>query len=266
MISVDIERRVAELLSGPRSLLALDFGSVPEDGSAWQTPPELPRRQPVDPAGTRLAAVAGDSVALLAEVAATVADWQWSSERRARSSALVSDAVALEPMARLLARAGTEHGWWKPLNRDAQQRLAVEHAAVGPGDPDGDVTAPSGAYETSADVGGVPGEAFWDWDGGLVERYPGVPSYERGRRWHAMWDLPDLPVVTPDWQAVAADWDGVHLTVGGWLTARSRPVVLGAAYTLLEGWETERTVWLNRVTGSPRRVPDYAGPIPYWDA
>jgi hypothetical protein len=287
----NVERRVAELLAGPRSLLALDHGAVAAGESPWLVVPELPRLTPVDPAGTRLAAVVDDPVVLLTQIAESASDWQWSDQRRARSAALRSSAAALKPLGRLLADAGEAHGWWAPLDRRRQDRVDVGPALDW---ENPDVVAPVAARVTSTRVGGVPGEAFWDWDGalkppvpmvhvpvpasarvyeitaaddwaGLVGRYPGAPSEERRRLWRRNWGMPDLPVVTPDWDAVAADWDGVHLTVGGWLTARSRPIPLDGAYTLLEGWETERTVWLRPVTGRPERLPDFPGPVPYWD-
>jgi hypothetical protein len=47
----------------------------------------------------------------------------------------------------------------------------------------------------------------------------------------------------PDWSKVAADWDGVHLSVGGWLTAEDVPYESGGVITELRGWDVESTAW-----------------------
>jgi len=48
----------------------------------------------------------------------------------------------------------------------------------------------------------------------------------------------------PDWSKVAQEWDGVHLSIGGWLTAEDVPNSSGGATTELRGWNVESTVWL----------------------
>jgi hypothetical protein len=47
----------------------------------------------------------------------------------------------------------------------------------------------------------------------------------------------------PDWSRVSRDWDGVHLSVGGWLTAEDAPVESGGVTTELRGWNMESTAW-----------------------
>ena len=48
----------------------------------------------------------------------------------------------------------------------------------------------------------------------------------------------------PTWSRAAADWDAVHLTFGGFITARYVPVTSGGFTTTLWSWESERTLWL----------------------
>ena len=48
----------------------------------------------------------------------------------------------------------------------------------------------------------------------------------------------------PDWRKVAEEWDGVHLSVGGWLTAEDVAYESNGSRTELRGWEMESTVWL----------------------
>ena len=59
--------------------------------------------------------------------------------------------------------------------------------------------------------------------------------------------------VVPDWAAVARDWDGVHLTVAGYLSTAGRllrpdPARCHDARTLLAGWDAGTTWWLADVT------------------
>lgn len=53
----------------------------------------------------------------------------------------------------------------------------------------------------------------------------------------------DLARVDPDWALVARDWDAVHLSLGGLLTAHDVPVRAGGSVAELRGWDSESTVW-----------------------
>ena len=110
----------------------------------------------------------------------------------------------------------------------------------------------------------------------LVERYPRAAP-----RAHDGWELPgpnqhlvdpDLEGtshgraarthiarhVLPEWNAVAEDYDGVHLTWLGWLTTEGLVVDLpSGGVTLLRYWFSERTLWLRDVFGEPQPL---AGP------
>jgi hypothetical protein len=55
--------------------------------------------------------------------------------------------------------------------------------------------------------------------------------------------------VIPDWQAIAADWDAVHLTIAGYLAAATTRVeVSDGRSSVIAGWNPDETVWLR---GSP---------------
>ena len=83
----------------------------------------------------------------------------------------------------------------------------------------------------------------------LVERYPFEVTASRRHDWWRVtgWDG---TWVIPDWAAVAADVDAVHLTVHGYLTTAGRalpvgvPALGGPARTLLGGWDPDATWWL----------------------
>jgi hypothetical protein len=58
--------------------------------------------------------------------------------------------------------------------------------------------------------------------------------------------------VLPDWDAVARDYDGVHLSWGGFLTTEGYVSDLpGGGVTMLRYWGSERTLWLRDVFGEP---------------
>jgi hypothetical protein len=50
--------------------------------------------------------------------------------------------------------------------------------------------------------------------------------------------------IVVDWSAVARDWAGVHVTVGGWVTAAHRLLPVPGGATVLAGWNPDETVWL----------------------
>jgi len=71
-------------------------------------------------------------------------------------------------------------------------------------------------------------------------------------------------VWTPDWRAVAQDYDGVHMSVPGWLTATSQILDLPDrdGHTICEGWPAESTTWFRPVFSGPFERLD-TGPLGY---
>jgi hypothetical protein len=67
--------------------------------------------------------------------------------------------------------------------------------------------------------------------------------------------------LVPDWSAVATDWDAVHLTFGGWLTAEQVRVDSPAGWTYIWDGEAEQTTWLRWMFTSSRRMPDHQEPV-----
>jgi hypothetical protein len=98
------------------------------------------------------------------------------------------------------------------------------------------VTAVARVYE----IGAV--EAWQD----LVRRYPRDVTFSRRGVWGPLtgWDGPWL---LPDWSAMAADFDGVHLSVTGYLEIVGRATPVDGARTMLVGWGPDETYWLNDV-------------------
>jgi hypothetical protein len=63
--------------------------------------------------------------------------------------------------------------------------------------------------------------------------------------------------VVPDWQSVAGQYDGVHLSWAGFITAEGYIVDLGDRdVTMLRYWFSERALWLADIFGEPRPAPD----------
>lgn len=50
----------------------------------------------------------------------------------------------------------------------------------------------------------------------------------------------------PDWPRVAGDYDGVHLSVAGYLGTAGRAIDVGDGWaSVLAGWNPDETVWLH---------------------
>ncbi|MGH3905429.1 MAG: hypothetical protein ACRDTE_14755 [Pseudonocardiaceae bacterium] len=76
----------------------------------------------------------------------------------------------------------------------------------------------------------------------LCERYPReIPLPAEFRKWGAN----ARAVLVPDWPSVAADWDGLHLCIGGLLSTAGLPIHTGEWVCLLEDVDTEFTTWFH---------------------
>ncbi len=91
---------------------------------------------------------------------------------------------------------------------------------------------------------------MWEVDGPdawtrLDDRYPLDVTHGRRHDWYRATGR-DGSWRIPDWDAVAADWDGVHLTVAGYLSTATRALQLAdaTAATVLAGWDPDQTWWL----------------------
>jgi hypothetical protein len=98
-------------------------------------------------------------------------------------------------------------------------------------------------FAADARIYEINGRADWC---RLVERYPRDVTYTRRSawwkptHWEGRWLL-------PDWEAVAGDYDGVHLSVTGFLEAAQNMLTVAGGNTSLVVWEPDETYWLNDV-------------------
>jgi len=90
----------------------------------------------------------------------------------------------------------------------------------------------------------------------LVERYPLDVTHARRHDWYRATGR-DGAWRIPDWHAVAADWDAVHLTVAGYLSTATRalPLADGAA-TVLAGCDPDQTWWLSDLLTATSADPE----------
>ena len=63
--------------------------------------------------------------------------------------------------------------------------------------------------------------------------------------------------LVPNWGAVAQEWDGVHLSLGGLLTAEQHRYESPVGWTMLEFWYAEQTYWLRALKTETERQPDF---------
>jgi hypothetical protein len=86
----------------------------------------------------------------------------------------------------------------------------------------------------------------------LARTYAGA---HQAFRWSGRPHSPPVSArIDPDWSKVAEDWDGVHLSVSGLLTAQDVPYRSEGATTELRGWDMESTVWFRWLFDSVERL------------
>ncbi len=69
--------------------------------------------------------------------------------------------------------------------------------------------------------------------------------------------------LVPDWGAASADWDAVHLSLGGLLSCEQSRVESSEGWSKHEFWHAELTHWLRGLDAQCERMPDYHGGEPH---
>ncbi len=101
------------------------------------------------------------------------------------------------------------------------------------------------------DAGIRPQARIWnitspgDW-GRLAARYPREVTASRRHDWYQRTGRTGTWIL-PDWPRAARDWDGVHLSIAGYITATGFAIPAAGAATVLAGWAPDQTLWMNDV-------------------
>ena len=77
----------------------------------------------------------------------------------------------------------------------------------------------------------------------LVGRYPLRVTNSRRHDWWRVTGI-ESEWFIPDWEAVAADFDAVHLSAIGYLATAGRALTVDGGHTVLAGWSPDETYWL----------------------
>jgi hypothetical protein len=97
-----------------------------------------------------------------------------------------------------------------------------------------------------------------DW-GRLAATHPKDVTASRRHDWNR-WTGREGQWILPDWRPVAAQWEGVHVSVAGYLsTARMAVEAGGGTATLLAGWDADQTLWLRDVFTGTRQLTTWHG-------
>lgn len=189
----------------------------------------------------------------------------------ALATALRAQAAADEEEERRMARdlpwppeRGTRYSgtWWSPPFPSA---VFTTTGPIGPL-PAVEIGCATDADEDRFEVWSIeisPQARIWnitspdDW-ARLTARYPRDVTASRRHDWFhttgraGTWML-------PDWPRAARDWDGVHLSVAGYITATGFAIPAAGAATVLTGWEPDQTLWINDVFARTDRVGTWTG-------
>lgn len=96
-----------------------------------------------------------------------------------------------------------------------------------------------------------------DWQD-LVARFPRDATGTHDGEWRT-WADADGPWYLPDWEAVAEHFDGVHVTIGGYLASCGLALPVQDGCTVLAGWVPDATVWVRDVATGSRLLGRWQG-------
>jgi len=154
------------------------------------------------------------------------------------------------------AGSGMSGAWWShpfPGAISTTRRLGGLGAVLLAGQEDGfgdtDAVVWPLTVAGTARIFEVDGPGAWQH---LVAAYPRTATATYRHTW--AWTGWDGEWLLPRWPAVARDWDGVHLSVAGYLATAGRALPVETARTLLGGWNPDQTYWLADVVAPDREA------------
>jgi hypothetical protein len=81
----------------------------------------------------------------------------------------------------------------------------------------------------------------------LVRRYPVDVTFARGANWLQATGRDDAWAI-PDWHAVSGDYDAIHLTVAGYLSASGKVIDIDTeTASFIAAWGPDKTYWLTDI-------------------
>jgi hypothetical protein len=92
----------------------------------------------------------------------------------------------------------------------------------------------------------------------LVRRFPRDVTGTHDGEWRYWGGVPG-PWRLPDWEQVMEHYDGVHVTIGGYVASCGLALPVGDGYTMLAGWIPDATLWLRDVRTGTRRLGRWQG-------
>lgn len=282
--------RLASLLRGPKGLTALAVLQ------RWREEPRGRERAPLHYDDLLMA-----PQRLYRAIAEIVSDWEFNPAAQAELNDVLAAAQSYSDVAAEIIESGASDWWWRSLDRRSQSVLtsnaarpdigrtrdfAAEHLACNPaGLPYGLLTTTStrlgdeilAAQLCDASFTSRLGQPMGCWAVpvtgearifeihfpsdylALCESYPSTGPIPRA--WPRHWRLGSR-AMWPRWSAVARDWDGIHISVAGLLTATGVAITTGSFTCLLADINSEMTVWFDAPFGEPLLLNAQAGPQP----
>ena len=220
-------------------------------------------------------------------LAGQAVDW-WDPHRDGfRVEWALTDGGQQRDIAQAIARHPAFAWWWEPMDTEAQVWLSPrvlrgnanadhnptyepldpfrpehwidEEYQPGTGTLRGGTTAEATAYAlTAADFISAFPLAGWRV---RPMREAQVWEVHHPRDWHALCTAyPKIAQdgrLTPEWSAVAREWDGVHLSLGGVLSCERARYEDAHGWSMMEGWHVEGTKWVGNIPMEGHRLPDF---------
>jgi hypothetical protein len=257
----------------------------------WWESPRQSDPEAVERAATRLAEMSFGSLLELAVSAAYSIAGPWNDAAPSSLAFAYELAERRRPIASaIVERFGAQLGekadpdcqeWW---NAEASDQTELSTFTHPPPEVHGELVGVSDVLDGRVSRWRLPVTRevrIWDIDRpsdwvALVEAYPAIPESAPYPGWELpapnqhRWNLQALPAntnqhaarsavrrrVSIDWDAVAADYQGLHLSWAGFLTTEGYISDLGDGdITMLRHWGSEATIWFDDVFGDPIPLP-----------
>jgi hypothetical protein len=219
----------------------------------------------------------------------TMSVWNPESYKDAARALALALAEELAPLARSVLQHPNSAWWFGPPDLDHQgyisheieipQPLKWTSPGVEPKDFERSSQQPASIQHTST-LFGTDASLFASYEDGVGDNliHHPLPCWEfkvltRPRIFeiHSAEDWHELCVrypakghdqsgheggwLVPNWGAVSLEWDGVHLSFGGVLTAEQVRFESDAGWTCLNFWHAEQTFWLKSIEAEVRILP-----------